>query len=311
MKARQCLGCAAPLPPGGPGEPVRCTFCGMVHDPDRSDSGLRVAAASAAAPQIRIIGFPVARLAFLVFLLAIVVPVVLMVYSAVNSVRMTDASLGRASAALASLARGRVGASGAVTVEGLRDLGAGFHDLSVSAPAGGYANFDAVVQLPWAVTIAQAWAADARLQRIDVGRVHPDGLVNAQDDSEAEVTYRFVSGDRVEELRRRADLSSQAELPTEFWVRVKSGKPQVIAPATAAAMLHAHDLDGLPPAHPQALSLADTFKRLSGKPQFAAPFYQGYLIYLKSEGWVWYFSTLSGSSLPRVRATDARSYPYR
>ena len=309
MKARQCLGCAAPLPPGRPGEPVRCTFCGMVHDPDGPAAGLSSARAPAAPPPTRIIGFPLARLSLLVFLLAIVVPVVLMVYSAVTTVRMTDASLGRASTALASLARRSV--PGAVTLDGLHDLGAGFHDLSVSAPAGGYANFDAVVQLPWAVTIAQAWAGDARLQRIDVGRVHPDGLVNAQDDGEAEVTYRFVSPDRVEELRRRADLSSKAELPTEFWLRVKNGTPQVIAPGTMAVMLHVHDLDGPPPAHPQALSLAETFKRLAGSPQFSAPFYRGYLIFLKNEGWVWYFSSLSGSSLPRVRAVDARAYPYR
>ena len=286
---------------------MRCTFCGMVHDPDAPEVR---AFAAVAAPPVRIIGFPVARLAFLVFLVAIVVPVVLMIYSAVTAVRMTDASLGRASAALASLARDTAKAK-AVQLDGLRDLGPGFHDLSVSPPAGGYATFDAVVQLPWAVTIAQAWAGDARRQRIDVGRRHPDGLVNAEDDAEAEVTYRFVSADRVEELRRRADLSSKAEMPTEFWVRVKSGKPQVIAPGTVGAMLHVHDLDGLPPAHPQALPLTDTFKRLAGKSQFSAPFYSGYLIFLKSEGWVWYFSTLSGTSLPRVRATDARPYPYR
>jgi hypothetical protein len=283
----------------------------MVHDPDGAAAGPSSAPAPTAPPPIRIIGFPLARLSLLVFLLANVVPVVLMVYSAVTTGRMADASLERASTALASLARRSVAASGAVRLDGLHDLGAGFHELSVSPPAGGYANFDAVVQLPWAVTIAQAWAGDARLQRIDVGRVHPDGLVNAQDDGEAEVTYRFVSADRVEELRRRADLSSKAELPTEFWVRVQNGTPQVIAPATMAAMLHVRDLDGPPPAHPQALSLAETFKRLTGSPRFSAPFYRGYLIFLKNEGWVWYFSALSGSSLPRVRAIDARAYPYR
>ena len=41
------------------------------------------------------------------------------------------------------------------------------------------------------------------------------------------------------------------------------------------------------------------------------PFYKGYLIRLEDEGWCWYLSTLSGSpNIPRVRARDARSWPY-
>jgi hypothetical protein len=34
------------------------------------------------------------------------------------------------------------------------------------------------------------------------------------------------------------------------------------------------------------------------------PFYSGYMIHLRDEGWVWYLSTLGRESEPRVRALD-------
>jgi hypothetical protein len=45
--------------------------------------------------------------------------------------------------------------------------------------------------------------------------------------------------------------------------------------------------------------------------RYRAPFLKGYLIHLDDEGWVWYFSPLSGESLPRVRASDGKPWPYR
>jgi hypothetical protein len=34
------------------------------------------------------------------------------------------------------------------------------------------------------------------------------------------------------------------------------------------------------------------------------------MIHLPREGWVWYFTSPSGDSFPRVRARDGRTYPY-
>jgi hypothetical protein len=141
--------------------------------------------------------------------------------------------------------------------------------------------------------------------------VHPDGLVNVADDEEAEVTYRFVSPERIKELRRRADLSANANVQTEFWVRVKGGQASVIAPTTPAALLAFRDHEGLPPEDPRALPLAATFTKLAGRPQFKAQLYKGYLLYAEGEGWIWYFSTLSGETLPRIRSTDGKTYPYK
>jgi len=253
-------------------------------------------------------GFTGARLAVLVFLAAILVPAGLMIYSAVRG----GESLVRtaADAITAAATTGRA-APATLTLKDLDDLSPGYHTLDATAPPSGYASFDAITSLPWALTIAQAWVNDARLDRVDLVRVHPDGLMNVADDQDAEVTYRFVSPDRIRELRRRADLSANATVQTEFWVRVKGGQASVIAPTTPAALLALREHEGIPAEHPRALPLAATFTKLATRPQFKAPLYNGYLLHLEDEGWVWYFSTLSGESLPRVRSTDAKAYPYK
>ena len=275
-----------------------------IHDP-ASPAPPATPARPQPAPRVTFTGF---RLAMLVFLAAILVPVGLMIYSAVRG----GESLVRtaADAITAAATTGRA-APATLTLNDLDDLSPGYHTLDAAPPPSGYASFDAVAALPWAVTIAQAWVNDARLDRIDVVRVQPDGLVNVADDREAEVTYRFVSPDRVKELRRRADLSANANVQTEFWVRVKDGQASVIAPGTPAALLAFRDHESLPAEHPNALPLAATFAKLAARPQFKAPFYKGYLLHLEDEGWVWYFSTLSGESLPRVRSADAKTYPYK
>jgi hypothetical protein len=307
MKPRQCAGCAAPLAPAEPGTSVRCTVCGLVNDPAAAAPQVLSTAPAGALSTVRVY-LPGARLAFLVFFLAILVPVGLMVYSAVRG----GESLVRtaADAISAAATTGRT-APTSVTLSDLDDLSPGFHPLEVTPPPSGYESLDAVAVLPWAVTIAQAWADDARLERIDVDRLHPDGVVNVADDNEAEVTYRFVSPERIRELRRRADLSANAQVQTEFWVRVQNGQPTVVAPTTPAALQAFRDHEGLPPEHPRALPLATTFARLATRTEFKAPFYKGYLLHVESEGWVWYFSTLSGQSLPRVRSTDAKAWPYK
>ena len=85
-------------------------------------------------------------------------------------------------------------------------------------PAGGYGAVDAVAALPWALAIAQAWQGDARLERIDVTRLRPDGTVNLQDDGEASLTYRFVSPGARKALRDQARLRATTEAVVGLWV---------------------------------------------------------------------------------------------
>ena len=47
--------------------------------------------------------------------------------------------------------------------------------VATTPPEGGYADFDPVASLPWAMAIGRAWALDAVLTRIDVGRVSATG----------------------------------------------------------------------------------------------------------------------------------------
>jgi hypothetical protein len=194
------------------------------------------------------------------------------------------------------------------TTAQLHDLPAGYHPLQVAPPAGGYGAVDAVATLPWALAIAQAWHDDARLERIDVVKLRPDGTVNVQDDADASLTYRFVSPGARKALREQARLQAKAEGVSAFWVQVRNGAPRVYA---QAAPVSAGGDETVPP-HPDV----EPLPRLMGRPavqavRAALPFLNGYMIHLKDEGWVWYFSSLANESKPRVRARDGAVWPYQ
>jgi hypothetical protein len=254
-------------------------------------------------------GFTPAFLAVAVFLAAILVPVGLMLYSAVRGGEPLVLVRTAADAIVAAATTGGA-ASASVTLQDLDELAPGEHPLEISPPPSGYASLDAVTALPWAQTIAEAWVKDARLNRVDVVRVRADGLIDVAADQEAEVTYRFVSPDRIKELRRRADRSANANAQTELWVRLNGGAASVVAPTTPAALLAFREHEGLAPEPPQALPLETMFAKLT-RPPFKAPFYRGYLLYTEGEGWVWYISTLSGDALPHVRSTDGRVHRHK
>jgi hypothetical protein len=194
------------------------------------------------------------------------------------------------------------------TLEQLKDLPAGFHAIDVAPPSGGYGALDAVAQVPWALTIAQAWAPDARLERIDVARMRPDGTINVQDDGEASVTYRFRSPAKVAAHREQARLSSSTESNVGLWIRVKGGKPEVYSDVARVTMPR----DEQPAPHPSVMPLPELMKLPPVRAALAdAPFLNGYMIHLPDEGWAWYFSTLANESRPRIRARDAAVWPYR
>jgi hypothetical protein len=195
----------------------------------------------------------------------------------------------------------------AVTPQQLKALPAGYHALQAAAPAGGYGAVDPTAALSWALAIAQAWEADARLERIDVVRLRPDGTVNAADDEQSSVTYRFHSPARRRALREQARLSSSPQSAIGLWVRVRSGRPDVFVDVRGAS-----EVDDRTAPHPDTMRVASLVgvaavrRALKG-----APFLDGYMIHLEDEGWVWYLRTLDGESLPRVRAADGAVWPYR
>lgn len=298
MKARQCAGCAAPLPDSQPGTTVTCRFCGMVHDP---------AAPAGHGPAIRVdvrtapvkIGSGKAAMVLGVIAALVLIPTGIGLYVAYR----TASEVTRAVAtATSTTPPGR-------TARRTADLGglpSGHHALEVAAPPGGFAAFDPVAGLPWALAIAQAWSADARLTRIDVNRLRPDGTVNVTDDAEAVARYRFASPSKIEELRRQAELSARAELPTELWVQVQRSQPTVTAVRNSASSLRQGETL---PAHPRVMASTALWTRLASR-GYDAPFHNAYLIHLDREGWVWYFSSLTGEGQPRVRARDGRIWPY-
>jgi hypothetical protein len=193
------------------------------------------------------------------------------------------------------------------TTADLEDLPFGHHPIDVAPPPGGYASVDPMALLPWALAIAQAWEDDARLMRIDVERLHPDGTINVKDDADATLRYRFLSPRRANALREQARLRADAQASTGFWVTVKAGQPQVFADLNRAASVR----DERVPPYPTAMAVPQMFQHPSVR-RLAAdlPYLNGYLISLEREGWVWYFSSLAGESRPRVRARDGAVWPY-
>jgi hypothetical protein len=180
----------------------------------------------------------------------------------------------------------------------------GRQPVQVAPPAGGYALFDPVTQIPWALAIAQGWAPDARLERIDVTGLAPHGLVDASRGSEGEVMYRFLSPARIEAYWKQADVRTDVRAQVEMWVIARGGGALVqtlTSPPSRGA-------SGSPA--PAVLRMADLLER--SRPRLPPrPYYKGYMIFSGGEGWVWYLSTLSGrESIPRIRASDGRMWPY-
>lgn len=298
MKARRCQGCGAPLPDADPAEPVRCTFCDLRHDRSGPGSGgvsVSIGAASRPAPRW------VFWLITAIVLLA-VIPTAIGIFVAWRAAN--------AVAPLVSEAVTRTPTRPAArTTADLHDLPGGHHALDVAPPAGGYGAVDPIAALPWAVAIAQAWDTGARLTRIDVSRLRPDGTINVQDDATATLRYRFMSPGRAEALRQQGRLRADAEAVVGFWVTVETGQVRAFGDATRATSLR----DTALPTHPQALALPALFARPAvQRLADGLPFLNGYLIAIEREdwNWAWYFSSLANESLPRVRARDGAVWPY-
>ena len=67
----------------------------------------------------------------------------------------------------------------------------------------------------------------------------------------------------------------------------------------------------LPPGNVDSGRLGEVIAAATRRGFSDYPFYNGYLIHLEREGWVWYLQSLSRrDSLPRIRARDGAPYPY-
>jgi len=182
----------------------------------------------------------------------------------------------------------------------------GQRQVNASPPPGGWTSFDAVAAIPWASEIAQAWAPDARLTRIDLGLIAGDGTADLNGDRQDTVGYRFVSPARIAQWSRIADTDANAAAAYELFLRlgrgqavvyVHSGRPPDEPPPPA--------LDGLPLR--ELMTTARQSKRFP-----AHPFYTGFLIHNDRSGWIWIFQSLSRrDNIPQVRARDAAVYPWR
>jgi hypothetical protein len=233
-------------------------------------------------------------LVVVIILAATIVPIVF-------SLRMASSAIEQATASVPSSIRSLQDARRPITPAELADLSERrWKALDVAPPPGGFRAFDPVAALPWATAIARAWASDAALTRIDVGRVASTGVVDLSGEDTS--GYRFVSAARQSRWRNDVDAGVKSATPTALMIQIKG--------TAVSAIVHDDDRDrdaGEAVSLPLS-TILETARRGRGFPD--RPFYSGYMIHLPREGWVWYFRAPSGDSFPRVRARDGRVYPY-
>ena len=131
--------------------------------------------------------------------------------------------------------------------------------------------------------IGRAWASDAVLTRIDVGRVSATGVVDLG--GEAGSGYRFVSPGRRQRWINDGRWREAAD----------SDRPDARDQGDAGARpVPRGTYPGIAPP-PASLPLAEILERARrGRGFEDKPYYAGYLIHLPREGWVWYFRAVSG-----------------
>lgn len=320
MRAAQCPQCGATLPATRPEGRLTCEFCGSVLEatPPRS----RVPPAADDRDATVRAAMALGRRLLLVFLVAIA-GVGLLVWSVVHAVtRWVSAAARR------PLPRIEIEADGPLAPADLATSRFSGREVRLDAapPLGGFADVDAALNLPWALTLAQAWKRDVRLDRADVERMRPDGTANCRDDADAEVRYRFVSPERVEELERQRDLADGVEGEWELWVTIRRGAvwvrtirsrslPPYVERYTASVRERVASAAGevrLLPPFPAVPPLRQIVARAAQDRRWVArPFYKAYLLYAPDRGWAWSIGGLAGrDNFPWIRASDGKMAPF-
>jgi hypothetical protein len=304
--ARRCAGCGSPLPdtPDSTRQ-IKCAFCGLVNDfahgapaarPPAITVDVRGAAKAGRTIALLILGI---TLIVLIAIGAAIYTAMRPVTQVLNSIPTQIPQIEREARA----ARGpqKIQPPALATADNL-----GWRELDVPAPKSGWAEFEPVTDLGWAVAIAHAWQKDARLMRIDVDRLKESGTIDLTAGPENSAGYRFTSPSQLEAWARIADRDARASVPYELMIKLAESKVTalVVRGQPPSRELPKGDVDSYP--LPELLPLAKK------SPGFTAhPFYNGYMVYLPREGWVWYLNSLSGrDSIPRVRARDGAAYPY-
>lgn len=295
--ARRCSGCGAAL--GDPTDDdltILCGFCGLRHDiNDLAGSPAVAVVTMGARPAANSAAAKIVFAVFLIVLLATGLGVYLS-YRAATEVT-TRVQLAATTVRQQAAERNRPLKPAELATAATMS----WKTLDAPPPPGGFAAFDPVAALPWALEIARAWASDAALTRIDVGRVSANGIVDLS--GEESSGYRFRSPARERRWRQETDAGSRSATATSLMLQVKGTSVQALVDADSRASEEAPS--------PSSLPLPDLLARARTRKGFAdRPFYAGYLIHLPREGWVWYFRSPSGDSFPRVRARDGRVYPY-
>ena len=190
------------------------------------------------------------------------------------------------------------------------DFNAGWRTLDVPAPPSGFAAFDPVADLAWAQGIASQWQPDALLTRIDVAKLTAAGTVDAQGPEDSQAGYRFRSpAQEAAWIRAATNGDRDPHVGVELMMTVASGKiTALVTHSRPDDSRRAEKAVAVESLRPQAL-----LKAATGTRGFAAmPLYDGYMIFNRSEGWVWHLRGLGAqATFPRVRARDGAVWPYR
>lgn len=305
--ARLCASCGSPLPEVPPGvRQAKCRFCGVVND---------FAAGGAAPITIAIDPADAARVvrrAGGVAAMVVFVPVAIALAAAgfglYMSIRTVSPAAESASVSTALSTAARAVRRSVAPADLAKTGNSGWQTLDVVPPSSGWATFEPVGDLNWAMAIAKAWRPDARLTRIDLSRLTPQGTVNLAGSADDSAGYRFESPSQREEWIRSA-RQGEAKPRAGYELMLKLSQQAVTSLATQGTPLTREQ----PPPPADILPLVQLMPIARRKPAFAEPsFFDGYMIYNEREGWVWYLTGRGfDESLPRLRARDGASYPYR
>ena len=296
--ARRCQGCGATLgePPAG-STVVTCRFCGLAHDAAAAFPAVTAGSIVLDTPERvrsarRIVWALVLVLAAIVVVSSLVPAVLGLWIARTANAHTTPGPVAPRADPKAPIAPADLASA---------PPGGGWQVLSTTPPYSGFADFDPVASLPWAMALGRAWAPDAVLTRIDVGRVSATGAVDLG--GEPSSGYRFVSPGRRQRWINETDAGGPSSTATALMMEIKG---------TQVRALPTEDRNEQSPPAPASLPLAEILERARrGRGFEDKPYYAGYLIHLPREGWVWYFRAVSGTTgYPRVRASDGRVYPY-
>jgi hypothetical protein len=277
---------------------MTCTFCGLAHDATTTFPAFASAPVVIQSSQRN---RSANRIVVAVVLVVVAIIVVGALVPAFLGLRMAQTAIERSTTdVVARINDGKRAIAPADLASAPR--GGGWKVLAATPPAGGFTDFDPVGSLPWAMGIGHAWASDAVLTRIDVGRVSATGAVDLG--GEQVSGYRFASPGRHQQWINETDAGGKPVTATGLMLQLKGSEVRALPyeeryePGAAS---------------PVSLPLAEILERARrGRGFEDKPYYAGYLIHLPREGWVWYFRAVSGTTgYPRVRARDGRVYPYR